>query len=99
MIVFSALFTWLTTLKQYSLYSLYYYHTVDYIYLTLYDYFSLCQLTQLEKLDIRYNPLKTVPDVVSSFTSLKKLDMRMCELCDLPERSVSQNTISVSETQ
>jgi len=39
MIVFSALFTWLTiTLKQYSLYSVYYYHTVDYIYLTLYDY-------------------------------------------------------------
>jgi len=92
-------FTWLTTLKQYSVYSVYYYHTVDYIYLTLYDCFSLCQLTQLEKLNIGWNSLNTVPKVVSSLKSLKELYMWRCELSDLPERSVSHNTISVSESQ
>jgi len=31
--------TWIPRMfKQHSLYSVYYYHTVDYIYLTLYDY-------------------------------------------------------------
>jgi len=73
MIVFAALFTWLNTLKQHSLYSVYYYLTVDCIYLILYDYFRLCQLTRLEKLCIGKNPLDTVPEVVSSFTSLKQL--------------------------
>jgi len=88
MIVFSALFTWLTTLKQYILYGVYYYHTVDYIYLTLYDYFSLCQLTHLEKLNIGWNSLNTVPEVVSSLTSLEELYMWSCELSTLPERFV-----------
>jgi len=91
MIVFSALFTRLTTLKQYSLYSVYYYHTIDYIYLTLHDYFSLCQLTQLENLNIARNPINTVPEVVSSLTSLKELDMESCELSTLPERFVEHS--------
>jgi len=94
MIVFSALFTWLTTLKRYSLYSVYYYHTVDYIYLTLYDYFSLRQLTQLERLYIGRNPLNAVPEVVSSLTSLKELDMIMCKLSTLPERFVEYFIVS-----
>jgi len=75
-------------LEQNSLYSVYYYDTVDYIYSTLYDYYSLCQLTQLEKLDIGYNPLNTLPEVVSSLTSLKELNMWICELSTLPERFV-----------
>jgi len=94
MIVFSALFTWLTTIKQYSQYSVYYYHTVDYIYFTLYDYFSLCQLTQLEKLDIGLNPLHTIPEVVSSLTSLEELKLESCELSTLHERSVESFIIS-----
>jgi len=94
MIVFSVLFTWLTTLKQYSLYSVYYYHTVDYIYLTFFYYYSLCQLTQLEKLNIAKNPLHTVPEVVSSLTSLKELDMRSCKLSDIPERFMEYFIVS-----
>jgi len=52
-------------------------------------YYSLCQLTQLEKLDnIGYNPLNTVPEVVSSLTSLEELKMWNCKLSNLPERFV-----------
>jgi len=52
-------------------------------------YYSLSQLTQLEILDIGRNPLNTVPDVVSSLTSLKQLDMWNCGISSLPERFVS----------
>jgi len=52
------------------------------------DYYSLSQLTQLEKLDIGGNTLKTAPDVVSSLTSLKQLDMISCGISSLPERFV-----------
>jgi len=51
-------------------------------------YYSLCQLTHLEKLNIAHNPLNTVPEVVSSLTSLKELDMWNCKLFNLPERFV-----------
>jgi len=51
-------------------------------------YYSFCQLTQLEKLDIGWNTLKTVPEVVSSLTSLKRLDMWRCGISSLPERFV-----------
>jgi len=61
---------------------------VDYIYLTLYNYYSLCQLTQLEKLRIGWNSLNSVSEVVSSLTSLKELDMLRCKLSNLPERFV-----------
>jgi len=51
--------------------------------------YSLSQLTQLEKLNIGYNfTLNTVPDVVSSLTSLKQLDMSHCRISSLPERFV-----------
>jgi len=53
----------------------------------------MCQLTQLEKLDIGKNPLNTVPEVVSSLTSLKELYMKDCKLYTLPERFVSQSLL------
>jgi len=62
-------------------------------------YYSLCQLTQLEKLRIAENPLNTVPEVVSSLTSLKELDMWRCKLSTLPERFVFHNFCIVSNTQ
>jgi len=34
------------------------------------------------------NPFNTVPDVVSSLTSLKQLDMSGCGISSLPERFV-----------
>jgi len=52
-------------------------------------YYSLCQLTQLENLDIGWNPLNTVPEVVSLLTSLKELNMWSCKLSTLLERFVS----------
>jgi len=51
-------------------------------------YYSLCQLTQLDKLEVRENPLNTVPEVVSSLTPLKELCMKDCRLRTLPERFV-----------
>jgi len=51
-------------------------------------YYSLRQLTQLEKLVIRESPLNTLPEGVSSLTSLKELEMRRCTLSTLPEGSV-----------
>jgi len=51
-------------------------------------YYSLSQLTQLEILHIGYNPLNTVPDVVSSLTSLEYLNMSKCGISSLPERFV-----------
>jgi len=38
--------------------------------------------------------LHTVPEVVSSLTSLKELDMRSCKLSDLPERFVEYLIVS-----
>jgi len=88
------IFTWLTVLEQYySLYSVYYYDTVDYIYPTLYDYYSLCRLIQLEKLNIGRNPLNTVPEVVSSLASLKELNMWNCDLSNLPDRFVEHSLL------
>jgi len=51
-------------------------------------YYSLRQLTQLEMLNIGMNTLNTVPDVVSSLTSLKQLYMKRCGISSLPERFV-----------
>jgi len=62
-------------------------------------YYSLCQLTQLEILRIEGNSLNIVPEVVSSLTSLKKLDVWRCELSTLPERFVFHNISSVSNIQ
>jgi len=60
-------------------------------------YYSLSQLTQLEKLNIRWNTLNTVPDVVSSLTSLKQLDMSYCRISSLPERFVCHMFITTSQ--
>jgi len=57
----------------------------------MYLFYSLCQLTQLEKLDIGWNPLNTVPEVVTSLTSLEELNMESCELSTLPERFVEHS--------
>jgi len=48
-------------------------------------YYSFSQLTQLEILDIQWNHLNTVPDVVSSLTSLKQLKMNRCPISSLHE--------------
>jgi len=58
---------------------------------------SLSQLTQLDILDIGDNPLNTVPDVVSSLTSLKQLNMNNCGISSLPERFVCQMFITTSQ--
>jgi len=60
-------------------------------------YYSLSQLTQLEELHIGWNTLKTVPDVVSSLTSLKQLDMEECGISSLPERFVCHMFITISQ--
>jgi len=57
------------------------------------SYYSLCKLSQLEKLNIGGNPLNTVPEAVSSLTSPKELDMENCELSTLPERFVCHKLI------
>jgi len=62
-------------------------------------YYSLCQLTQLEKLYIGKNPLYAVPEVVSSLTSLKELTVGCCKLSTLPERFVCHIFSIVSSTQ
>jgi len=56
-------------------------------------------MTQLEKLHIASNSLFAVPEVVSSLTSLKELDMYGCRLSDLPERFVCQNVWIVLNIQ
>jgi len=60
-------------------------------------YYSLGQLTQLDILNIGGNPLNTVPDVVSSLTSLKQLDMDRCDISSLPERFVCHMFITTSQ--
>jgi len=60
-------------------------------------YCSLSQLTQLEILDVGSNPLNRVPDVVSSLTSLKQLDMNSCDISSLPERFVCHMFITTSK--
>jgi len=54
-------------------------------------------MTQLEILGIGVNPLNTVPDVVSSLTSLKQLDMNSCGISSLPERFVCNMFITTSQ--
>jgi len=60
-------------------------------------YYSLSQLTQLEILKIGYNTLNTVPDVVSSLTSLKQLNMWSCGISSLPERFVCHMFITTTQ--
>jgi len=72
---------------------------INYRYISHTLYYSLCQLTQLEKLDIGWNPLHTVPKVVSSLTLLKELNMWTCELSTLPERFVCHSFSIVSNTK
>jgi len=60
-------------------------------------YYSLSQLTQLEILHIRENTFNTVPDVVSSLTSLKELDMSYCDISSLPERFVCHMFITTTQ--
>jgi len=69
---------------------------VVYIYV-IFLYYSLSQLTQLETLDIVGNPLNTVPEVVSSLTSLKQLNMSYCSKFWLPERFVCHTFITISQ--
>jgi len=59
--------------------------------------YSLSQLTQLEILDIGENPFNTVPDVVSSLTSLKQLNMSHCRISSLPARFVGHMFITTSQ--
>jgi len=60
-------------------------------------YYSLSQLTQLEILDIGHNTLNTVPDVVSSLTLLKYLNMSYCGISSLPDRFVCHMFITTSQ--
>jgi len=60
-------------------------------------YYSLSQLAQLEILNIGRNTLNTVPDVVSSLTSLKQLNMSHCGISSLPERFVCHLFITTSQ--
>jgi len=60
-------------------------------------YYSLYQLTQLEILDIQWNHLHTVPDVVSFLTSLKQLNMWRCGISNLPVRFVCHMFITTSQ--
>jgi len=60
-------------------------------------YYSLSQLTQLEELNIGYNTLNTLPDVVSSLTSLKQLNMNRCGISSLPERFVCHMFIATTQ--
>jgi len=63
----------------------------------MYLYYSLWKLKQLKTLDLRGNPLNTVPDVVSSLTSLKQLKMNRCGISSLPERFVCHLFITTSQ--
>jgi len=76
-----------------------FYNIVNYTYLCycISLYYSFSQLTQLEELDIGENPLNTVPDVVSSLTSLKQLNMSRCRISSLPERFVCHMFITTSQ--
>jgi len=60
-------------------------------------YYSLSQLTQLEILDIGMNTLNTVPEVVSSLTSLKQLNVENCCGFGLPDRFVCHMFITTSQ--
>jgi len=60
-------------------------------------YYSLSQLTQLEILNIGYNTLNTVPNVVSSLASLKQLNMNRCRISSLPGRLVCHMFITTSQ--
>jgi len=60
-------------------------------------YYRFSQLAQLEILDIGVNTLNTVPDVVSSLTSLKQLNMIDCDISSLPERFVCHMFITTSQ--
>jgi len=55
------------------------------------------QPTQLKTPDIEDNSLKTVPDVVSSLTSLKQLNMSRFGISSLPERFVCHMFITTSQ--
>jgi len=59
-------------------------------------YYSFSQLTQLETLYIGRNTLNTVPDVVSSLTSLKQLNMSDCGISSVPERFVCHMFITTN---
>jgi len=60
-------------------------------------YYSICQLTQLEILDMYNNTLNMVPEVVSSLTSLKQLDINQCGISSLPERFVCHLFITTTQ--
>jgi len=77
-------------------------HIIHMLYVILFSshcislYYSLSQLTQLQILAIGHNLLNTVPDVVSSLTSLKQLYMSSCRISSLPERFVCHMFITTS---
>jgi len=57
----------------------------------VYVYYSMSNLKNLETLNMSFNKFSEgLPDVVTSMTSLRKLDMQNCELPTLRERFVKK---------
>jgi len=52
----------------------------------LYVYYSLSQLTHLHTLDVSWNKLGTLPEVIPKMESLTELHLQFCDLHTLPDR-------------
>jgi len=62
----------------------------------VYVYYSMSNLKNLETLYILRNIFSEgLPDVFTSMTSLRELDMEKCHLPTLPERLVNASTLLV----
>jgi len=60
----------------------------------IYVYYSMFNLKNLETLNMSGNNFSEgLPDVVTSMTSLRELDIQFCELPTLPERFVKATII------
>jgi len=60
----------------------------------IYVYYSMSNLKNLETLNMSWNKFSEgLPDVFTSMTLLRELDMQNCELPTLPERFVKATII------